>query len=364
MIKKIFIAINVALIWGMAIAWFFSPSKAGVTCSVTYNLMNGTTADASQVMQNYNDILACLANNTAASGTNADITALAALATPLTAAQGGTTTYIGGTSTGTNTIVVTATPAGFSLSLGKRVVFVAGGSNGVGPTTLNVSGTGAIALDRASPYGLTPLVGGEIVTGMVVEATYDGAQWQMTSAPAIGHVTGEVFDMAGNGCPAGSLEATGGGFSTGNYPLLNGVIAGTWGGAGVLPDLYGRATYERDLTGARITLAAGNFTGSTVGAVGGVQNRTIVEGYMPIYNLYYTDTGHTHGAGSGFSNYITDGANNASVYTAGSSGRESTTTGTTVITSLTISSRSTMSPTQSTFPVLSNAAIVFKCVKG
>jgi hypothetical protein len=63
------------------------PAKAGVPCSVPFTLTNGTTADANQVMANYNAILTCLSVSAAANGINADITALSALTTPLTAAQ-------------------------------------------------------------------------------------------------------------------------------------------------------------------------------------------------------------------------------------------------------------------------------------
>ena len=53
-------------------------AQAGVSCSVPFNLQNGTTADATQVMANYNALIACLAN-AAAAGANNDITSLLAL---------------------------------------------------------------------------------------------------------------------------------------------------------------------------------------------------------------------------------------------------------------------------------------------
>lgn len=81
--KKILLLITLlATSWG-------SPAHATVSCSVPFNLTNGTTADASQVMANYNAILACLSVSTAASGSNNDITSLNALSTPITPAQGG-----------------------------------------------------------------------------------------------------------------------------------------------------------------------------------------------------------------------------------------------------------------------------------
>lgn len=56
----------------------------------TYNLTNGTTADANQVMSNFNNVLNGVNNNAATNGVNSNITQLTGLTTPLTVAQGGT----------------------------------------------------------------------------------------------------------------------------------------------------------------------------------------------------------------------------------------------------------------------------------
>ena len=58
--------------------------------SYTYTLTNGTTADANQVMANFNTIMSCANNNLAHSGANSDITSLSSLSTPLSVSQGGT----------------------------------------------------------------------------------------------------------------------------------------------------------------------------------------------------------------------------------------------------------------------------------
>lgn len=65
-------------------------ATAGVTCTIPFNLVNGVTADATQVMANYNAILSCLATGTAKSGANNDITSLSGLTTALPLPQGGT----------------------------------------------------------------------------------------------------------------------------------------------------------------------------------------------------------------------------------------------------------------------------------
>lgn len=83
---------------GFAARDYVLPAKANVSCSVPFNLTNGTTADASQVMANYNAIIACLAN-AAAAGANTDITALLGLTTPISPTQGGSSVFIGGAAT-------------------------------------------------------------------------------------------------------------------------------------------------------------------------------------------------------------------------------------------------------------------------
>lgn len=80
----------------------------------------------------------------------------------------------GGTSTGSanaHAITVTGitTPA-----LGNTVTFIAGYTN-TGATTLNVSGSGAVAVRVGS--GLDALSGGEIVAGSTVACYFDGTYW-------------------------------------------------------------------------------------------------------------------------------------------------------------------------------------------
>lgn len=165
-----------------ALAFYLSllgSAPAGVPCSVPFTLTNGTTADATQVMANYNAILTCL-GNAAASGANVDITALLGLTTPLTPSVGGTATFIAGTSTGgaNAQVVASTTPNTFALTQSFKVVFIAGFTN-TGATTLNVHSTGATNVFRQTPTGLQALTGGEIVAGTVVEAVYDGTQFEL-----------------------------------------------------------------------------------------------------------------------------------------------------------------------------------------
>ena len=167
----------------LAALFFFlsiSAANAGVSCSVPFNLTNGTIADASQVMANYNAILSCLANNAAESGANSSITALLGLTKPLNAASGGSTVYRGGVSTNVaSAYSITATvPTGFTLTQNYSVVFVANASNS-GPVTLSVNGGTATNIYKQTITGPVPLTGSEIQNNQAVVTWYDGTQWEI-----------------------------------------------------------------------------------------------------------------------------------------------------------------------------------------
>lgn len=335
--------------WLVVLALLFvgHDSFAGVSCSVPFNLTNGSNADASQVMANYNAILACLLNNTAESGANASITSLSGLTTPLSPAQGGTTSFTGGTSVGTNAITATASPASFVLTLGYKITFVAGGANSAA-TTLNVSGTGVKNLFRPTQLGAVAMVGGEIVAGQIVEAAYDGTQYQMVSKPALDMPPGAVFDYAGaSGCPTGSLLANGGATA---LAALTTILGTTWGVSGTLPDLRGRATFSADSGGSgRITVAGGNFDGTVVGGAGGQQNQTLSQAQLPVVNLGTLNLNQNNIPTASTTTNAQSGVGLANVVQSAAVGQPT----------VTIPSFGS----GSAHPVLSNAAIVLKCVK-
>src|ERR1039458_4684345 len=167
------------LIW----VWTTLFASAGVTCSVPFNLQNGTTADATQVMANYNALIACLAN-AAVSGANNDITALTALTTPIGPSVGGSTNYIGGTSTGSANaqIIATTAPTRFTLTTGYTVIFKAGYTNS-GATQLNVNTQGLTNVYKATAAGPAVLTGGEFVSCSCVLSGARGPQISTTNPP-------------------------------------------------------------------------------------------------------------------------------------------------------------------------------------
>lgn len=114
--KLILVALALAL---SAVA---APALASNCSTYPYTLVNGTTADANQVMANLNLILNCANQNLAHSGANSDITQLSGLTTPLTVGQGGT-----GNTTGAPTFAAQNN----NTILGN----VSGGSAGATPLT-------------------------------------------------------------------------------------------------------------------------------------------------------------------------------------------------------------------------------------
>ncbi len=77
-----------------------------------------------------------------------------------------------------NAYVLTVVPAISAYATGQVFIFIANFTNS-GAATLNVSGKGAKAIKKQD--GTTALVSGDIVSGQVVQVTYDGTNMQMGS---------------------------------------------------------------------------------------------------------------------------------------------------------------------------------------
>jgi hypothetical protein len=82
--------------------------------ALPFTLQNGTTADATQVMADFNSIKTDVNSHAAANGANNDITSLAGLTTPLSVAQGGTGSILG---PGTKLLVASTVSSQATLSL-------------------------------------------------------------------------------------------------------------------------------------------------------------------------------------------------------------------------------------------------------
>lgn len=83
---------------------------------------------------------------------------------------------------GTDTISASVTPALTSYTNGQTFRFVAAGAN-TGAVTLNISGLGPKSVTK---QGSVALAAGDIISGSVVQVTYDGTQFQLVSGAGTG----------------------------------------------------------------------------------------------------------------------------------------------------------------------------------
>lgn len=196
--------------------------------TLPFTLQNGTIADANQVMSDLNTIVSAVNTNAANAGANSNITSLNGLTTPLAYTSGGASQYIGGTSSGSANAQVVASPipSGFSLIAGKCVQFVAGFSN-TGPMTLNAANTGAINVFRQGVSGPVALSGGEVAANNLVNACYDGTEYQIANASPQSLVPAcTIIDWGGaNGPPSGYALMSGQALSRTTFATLFSCIA-------------------------------------------------------------------------------------------------------------------------------------------
>jgi hypothetical protein len=183
MIKRLLI-LAAALLWA-------APALAATCSSFPFTLVNGTSADANQVMADFNLVRNCVINNAAASGANSDITELLGLTTAISVSQGGTPVFLGGTSSGSANaqVVTTSLPASFALTPGYVAQFFAGASN-TGAMTLAFNGTGAVNVLKVVGGSLVSLVKGDVLQNVQYFAVYDGTQYELLNPSTLGAVAG------------------------------------------------------------------------------------------------------------------------------------------------------------------------------
>lgn len=297
------------LVYLACASFLIQPSYAQIIPSIPYNLTNGSVADATQVMGNFNTILADVNNNAATSGINTNITSITGLTTPLAPAYGGSNVYTGGTTGGSGNAqtLVTAVPGNFALIIGNLVTGIAGFTNS-GATTLSVNASTATAVVKKTSAGLVALAGNEIIAGSSYMWYYDGTSFELLNpSPPANPVTGpgssvstdvatfngtsgvviqdsgvlvaslvrtvkiQTFTAGGTYTPsAGILYATiecwGGGGAGGGVPSTS-LPAGGGGGSGA----YSRKTVTAATIGASkaVTIGAGGTGGAGTGGTGG-----------------------------------------------------------------------------------------------
>ena len=95
--------------------------------------------------------------------------------------QDGTLAYLTSIS-GTDTIIATAPISMNAYATGQTFRFIAAGANTTTSVTLNINSIGAKAITK---NGTTALAIGDIVSGSIVEVTYDGTEFQISSQVSV-----------------------------------------------------------------------------------------------------------------------------------------------------------------------------------
>lgn len=194
----------------------------GVTLTYPFSLANGTTADATQVMANFNAVVTVLANNVAASGANSDITSLTALASPIPIAGGRTQVYVAnGASTGSANAQANASlsPGGYAFSAGQSILFNPGFTN-TGAMTYAPNGLTARNVFKQTTAGPIALTGGEVVAGQWALLIDDGTQFELVNA--FSALTSIGFGAETNVASASTTDL---GAASPNFHLIN--VTGT-----------------------------------------------------------------------------------------------------------------------------------------
>jgi len=163
-----------ALLFGLFVGAL--PAQAQIINSLPYLLQNGTVADASQVMADFNQIVNNVNANAASGGANSSITSLSGLTSPPSGL--GSLVYYGSSIGGTSNAITLALtlPTSFQLRAGSVLWFEPSSPNS-GAATLNTTSSGVVAILKNAAGGLVPLTGGELQTTVPAWVLYDGTQY-------------------------------------------------------------------------------------------------------------------------------------------------------------------------------------------
>jgi microcystin-dependent protein len=253
----------------------------------------------------------------------------------------GSGVFWGGTATGGgNTYNITIGTAATAYYAGMQVAFISDFSNTgaaqIDVTNVNGVNLGTVNLYKQTSAGIAPMTGGEVPLGNIINAEFDGTQFQVINPISYQEPTGIIKIYGGSTAPSGYLLCFGQLVSRTTFANLFAVIGTSFGiGDGAttfgIPDLRGNVPAGVDNMGGtpanRITTAIAGFDGTVLGNSGGTQS-------MQSHTHVATDSGHTHlldgNSGAGGAASVNQVNGNASVTTS-----TSTHTGFAVITNAT-----------------------------
>jgi microcystin-dependent protein len=191
-------------------------------------------------------------------------------------------------------ITATYSPALTALSDGQLCRFRATAANITTTPTFAPNGLTAHTITKWGGLALTP---GDIpgdLAEVVLSYNLANTRWELLSVPAV--PVGGSVPYHGGTVPAGFVLPQGQNLSATTYPAANAVLGTTYGNPGggnfTMPDARGRNLAGLDAGGSgRITVAGGNFDGTTLGNAGGQQNKAIAQANLP--NVSFTNSGIT-----------------------------------------------------------------------
>lgn len=166
-----------------------------------YTLQNGTTADATQVMANFNQIQNDVNANAANNGANNNITSLTGLTTPIAPGSGGTIVYNSSVTTNVANAytVATTVPSNWSNNQGQGLVWVPNATNTAGTATLTVNTKTTKNIKKLNLAGtIVDVAAGDIVANVQSFVLYDGTQFILTD-PVTGIPTNATLKNDGSG---------------------------------------------------------------------------------------------------------------------------------------------------------------------
>lgn len=193
----------------------------------------------------------------------------------------------GGTSGG-STNAQTITIGNYTGHLAGVVLRFIPNSPNTGPTTINVSGLGNVAIVRPSSIGNVALSGGELQSGELTCITYNGTAYQLSCNVDMTPI-GRTVEYRGAALPRGTLIEDGTAVSRTTYAPLFSVIGTTYGpGDGSttfnLPlsngTIFAALDNQGTATANRITSGGSGCNATAIGLCG-LQNATLTLPQLP-----------------------------------------------------------------------------------